>query len=136
MMIKLGFSEVWVDRVMKCVSTPSFSVRINGKAYGNIMPSRGICQGDPLSLYLFLISAKGFTSLLAKAELDGRLHGMADYRNAPCITNLLFADDSLIFCQANNDEVQVVSDTLQLYADAYSQCINLEKSSAYFNSNV
>ena len=26
MMIKLGFPEVWVDRVMSCVSTPSFSI--------------------------------------------------------------------------------------------------------------
>ena len=42
MMIKLGFPEVWVDRVMRCVSTPSFSVRINGKAYGNVTPSRGL----------------------------------------------------------------------------------------------
>ncbi|KAK9998700.1 hypothetical protein SO802_018303 [Lithocarpus litseifolius] len=109
MMIKLGFPEVWVDRVMKCVSTPSFSVRINGKAYGNVIPSK---------------------------ELNGRLHGVVVCKNAPCITNLFFADGSLIFCQANKDEVQVVSDTLQLYAEAFGQCINLEKSSAYFNSNV
>ena len=45
MMIKLGFPEVWVDKVMRCVSTPSFSVRINGKAYGNVIPSRGLRQG-------------------------------------------------------------------------------------------
>ena len=89
-----------------------------------------------MSPYLFLICAEGFVSLLAKAELDGKLHGVAVYRNAPCITNLLFADDSLIFCQANKDEVQVVSNTLQLYADASSQCINLEKYSAYFRSKV
>ncbi|XP_075645304.1 uncharacterized protein LOC142616311 [Castanea sativa] len=37
---------------------------------------------------------------------------------------------------ANKDEVQVVSYTLQLYAEASGQCINLEKSSAYFSSNV
>ena len=135
MMIKLGFPEVWVDRVMRCVSTPSFSVRIYGKAYGNVILSRGLRQGDPLSPYLFLICVEGFTSLFAKAELDGKLHGVAVCRNAPCITNLLFANDSLI-CQANKDEVQVVSDTLQLYADASGQCINLEKSSAYFSSNV
>ena len=40
MMIKLGFSKVWVDSVMSCVSTPSFSIRINGKAYGNIVRTR------------------------------------------------------------------------------------------------
>ena len=26
MMIKLGFPKVWVERVMSCVSTPSFSI--------------------------------------------------------------------------------------------------------------
>ena len=61
---------------------------------------------------------------------------MALCRNAPSITNLLFANDSLIFCQANKDEVQLVFDTLQLYAEASGQCINLEKSSTYFSSNV
>ncbi|XP_075665494.1 uncharacterized protein LOC142635175 [Castanea sativa] len=38
--------------------------------------------------------------------------------------------------EANKDDVQVVSDTLLLYAEASSQCINLEKSSTYFSSNV
>ena len=32
--------------------------------------------------------------------------------------------------------MQVVFDTLQLYAEVLSQCINLEKPSAYFSSNV
>ena len=94
-----------MDRVMRCVSTPSFSVWINGKTYGNVIPSRGLRQGDPLSPYLFLICAEGFTSLLAKAELDGRLLGVAICSNASYLTNLLFTDDSLIFCQANKDEV-------------------------------
>ena len=58
MMIKLGLSKVWVDRVMKCVSTPSFSIWINGKAYGNVIPSRSLRQGDSLSPYLFMICAK------------------------------------------------------------------------------
>ena len=130
MMIKMGFLEVWVDRVMCCVSTPSFSIKINGKAYGNITPSRDLRQGDPLSPYLFLLCAESFTSLLAKAEMDGKLNGMAICRIAPKITNLLFADDSLIYCQANENEVQVVSNTLQLYANASEQCINFEKFSA------
>ena len=29
-MHKLGFAEWWIDRVMACVETVSFSVRVNG----------------------------------------------------------------------------------------------------------
>ena len=121
---------------MSCVTTPSFSVRINGKAYGNILPSKGLRQGDPLSPYLFLLCAEGFTSLLAKAEREGRLHGVSICRRAPSVSHLLFADDSLLFCQATQDEVQTILEVLQLYAVSSRQCINLEKSSVYFSSNM
>ena len=105
MMVRLGYPKDWIDRVMSCVTTSSFSVRINDKPYGNIIPSRGLRQGDPLSPYLFLLCAEGFTSLLSKAEDEEQLHGVQICRRAPCISNLLFADDSLIFCQANQEEV-------------------------------
>ena len=47
-MVKLGFPDVWVDRVMCCVTTPSYSVLINGKTYSHITPSRGLRHGDSL----------------------------------------------------------------------------------------
>ena len=99
-MEKLGFPVDWIKMVMSCVTTPSFSILINGKPYGMIHPSRGICQGDPLSPYLFLLCAEGFTALLKKAELEGRIKGVSIYRGSPKVTNLMFADDSLLFCQA------------------------------------
>ena len=135
-MTKLGLPERWIDRVMSCVTSTSFSIRINGKAFGNIRPTSGLRQGDPLSPYLFLLCAKGFSSLLAKAQDGGRLHGVSICRRAPCISHLLFADDSLLFCRANQEEVQVISDALQTYAAASGQCINFEKSSVFFSSNT
>ena len=111
-MVKMGFPKIWIERVMCCVSTFSFSVKINGKTYGNIIPSRGLRQGDPLSPYMFLLCAEGFTSLLAKAEMENQIHGVSICRRAPSITHLLFADDSLLFCQAKQDEVKVIMDTL------------------------
>ena len=97
-MAKLGFPEVWINWVMRCVTTPSFSVLINGKPFGNITPSKGICQGDPLSPYLFLLCAEGFNSLLLRAKLEGRIKGVSVCRMAPFVTNLMFANDSLLFC--------------------------------------
>ena len=93
-MAKLGFSEVWIEQVMCCVSTPSFSICINGKSYSSIKSSRGLCPGDPLSPYLFLLCIEGFTSLLARVEIEERLHGVSICRRAPSISHLLFADDS------------------------------------------
>ena len=135
-MTKLGFPERWVQRVMGCVTTPTFSILINGKAYGNIRPSRGIRQGDPLSPYLFLLCVEGFTSLLQKAELDGRIKGALVCRRVPRISNLMFADDSIIFCRAMGGEVEVINEVFQIYANASGQCINMEKSSVYFSSNT
>ena len=87
-----------IERVMSCVTTPSFSILVNGKAYGMIHPSRGIRQGDPLSPYLFLFCAEGFTTLLTQAKSEGRIKGLSICRAAPKVTNLMFADDSLLFC--------------------------------------
>lgn len=100
------------------------------------MPSRGLRQGDPLSPYLFLLCAEGFTALLAKSEKEGRLNGVGICRSAPQVSHLLFVDDSLLFCQASQKEVQCVTNILQLYADSFGQCINFEKSSLYFSSNT
>ena len=73
---------------------------------------------------------------MTKAEIEGRIKGVSICRGAPRITNLLFADDSLLFCQAIQNEGQAIMEILQTYAQASGQCVNLEKSSVYFNSNT
>ena len=135
-MHKLGFLEKWIDRVMSCVTTSSFSILIKGKPYGNMLPSRGIRQGDPISPYLFLLCAESFTSLLTKAENKARIHGVSICRGAPKVSNLLFADDSLVYYRATRNEMETISEILQTYANASGQCIILEKSSVYFSSNT
>ena len=75
-MLKLGFLEIWINWVMTCITTSSFFVLINGKPFGSVSPSRGLRQGDPLSPYLFILCAEGFAALLAKAEMEERIHGV------------------------------------------------------------
>ena len=135
-MEKLGFPETWVDRVMGCVTISYFSILINGTTYGNISPSRGLRQRDPLSPYLFLLCIEGFTSLLQKAKMEGRIKGVSVRRRAPRITNLLFVEDSLLFCQANKQEVKEITEILKMYASSSGQCIKLGKSLLYFSGNT
>lgn len=51
-MRKMGFHERWISLVMIYISILSYSVLINGEAKGNLIPSRGLRQGDPISSYL------------------------------------------------------------------------------------
>jgi hypothetical protein len=63
-MTALGFSEKWRNLVMRCVTTVSFSVRVNGQYSSVFKPSLGIRQGDPISPYLFLLFSEGLSCML------------------------------------------------------------------------
>lgn len=65
------------------------------------MPSRGLRQGDPISLYLFFFMAEGFSSLLRKANRERQIHGVSIARGAPSVSHLFFIDNSLLFCDAS-----------------------------------
>lgn len=82
-MQKMGFDEKWVNIMMRCVSTVTYSVRINGRSQGCVTPTRGLRQGDPLSLYLFLLCAKGPSALLKQSVEQGLLKGVTAYQDTP-----------------------------------------------------
>ena len=63
-MQKLGFHDRWISIIMMCITTVSYSILLNGEPKGVIYPSRGICQGDPLSPFLFLLCAEGVSTML------------------------------------------------------------------------
>ena len=70
-MQKMGFADKWRALIMKCVTTVSYSIKINGKPRGCIVPSRRIRQGDPLSPYLFLLCVEDLSALI-KNEVGER----------------------------------------------------------------
>ena len=100
-MRRLGFHDRWVDLIMVCVQTVTYSVLINGVPHGHIKPTRGIRQGDPLSPYLFILCVKGLSNILHEAEREGKITGLPIAKGGTKINHLLFVDDSLLFCKAN-----------------------------------
>ena len=135
-MRKMGFNEGWISLVMRCVSSVSYSVIINGDTFGNIIPSRGLKQGDPLSPYLFLLCAEGLSTLLHEAARNQLLNGISLCRVCPKIIHLFFADDSLLFCKANSEECEKLKEILEKYEAASGQKVNSDKSSIYFSPNT
>lgn len=74
-MKRMGFCVKWVAMVMECVTSVRYAITHGGEVFGQVVPSRGIRQGDPLSPYLFILCAEGLSSLIRKYEKEKWLHG-------------------------------------------------------------
>ncbi|KAL0423118.1 UNVERIFIED_CONTAM: putative mitochondrial protein [Sesamum radiatum] len=136
MLSKLGFHNRVGSLIMLCVRSVTYSFILNGTQFGFVKPERGIRQGDPLSPYLFILCAEGFSCLLQAKEHNGDIRGVAVARRAPKVSHLLFADDTLIFCQATKEAMRCIRGILEKYERASGQLINLDKSSIFFSNNT
>ena len=107
---RMGFGSRWLSWIKWCISTASFSVLINGSPAGFFPSCKGLRQGDPLSPYLFVI---GMEQLLDNRAVEGNyLSGsrIVDGRGGDLvISHLLYVDDTLIFCEANKDQLKYLS---------------------------
>lgn len=65
-LLKLGFHKKWVQWIMTCVTIVDYLICFNGALLDTFQPTRGLCQGDPLSPYLFLFVADGLSRMLQK----------------------------------------------------------------------
>ncbi|RVW93827.1 putative mitochondrial protein [Vitis vinifera] len=108
-----------------------FSMMVNGTPEGFFQNSRGLRQGDPLSPYLFVIAMEVFSSFLKRVVEGGFMSGYkVKDRNEEGvqISHLLFADDTLVFCQATQDQLTYLSWLLMWFEAVSGLRINLEKS--------
>ena len=135
-MVHMGFNIKWINWIMKCVSSVTFSVLVNGSTHRFIKPSRGIRQGDPLSPYLFILCSEVLSHLLTNVTSVNKLKGMKISNTGPTINHLLFADDALFFCHAHPKSCSTIMEILTRYETVSGQAVNLHKSAITFGSRV
>jgi hypothetical protein len=109
---------------------------INGQAYGEVIPTWGLRQGDLLSPYFFILCAEGLRLVSRSGEQNGGFMGLPLTRGGTWLNHLFFADDSLLFCKANEGELKYIQETLELYEKASGQKLNKEKTSIFFSQNT
>nr|XP_048331296.1 uncharacterized protein LOC125422892 [Ziziphus jujuba var. spinosa] len=127
----LAFREEWFP-----FSNERATILLNGSIYGEVKVERGLHQGDPLFLYLYISFGEILSRMLHKLEIEGKIHGVSLGRTGPSFSHLFFADDILIFCRATREEVQEVARCIQNFYEWIGQIVNKAKSSCFFSRNV
>ena len=128
---KMGFGERWIKWIEWRISTMKFSILINGSPSDFFQSSRGLRQGDPLSPYLFVIVMEVFSCFLRRTISGGFLSGWrvrGRSGEGVQISHLLFADDTLVFCEESLDQMTYLSWLLMWLEVCSGLKINLEKS--------
>ena len=90
--------------IKACITTPSFSIAVNGELAGFFASKRGLRQGDPLSPLLFIIAMEAFSrSFYVVAQGQGfEFHPKCEEVN---LTHVWFADDIFLFAGGTSSSV-------------------------------
>ena len=121
----------WRGWIKTCVTFVCFSVLVNGFPKGFFGSSRGLRQGDPLSPLLFLLIMEVLSRLLKKSEECNLIRGFqVGFVNSVGvrISHLLFADDTILFCDASRDQLPSIRLVLSCFQAFTGLKINVGKS--------
>ncbi|XP_071723821.1 uncharacterized mitochondrial protein AtMg01250-like [Rutidosis leptorrhynchoides] len=121
---------------MKCITSVSYSILVNGVEQEVFLPSKGLQQGNPLSPILYVMCSEGLSSLIDDKVIRSLIQGANASPSRICVSHLLFADDSLAFFRASRSDCSEFLDMLNIYQLAAGQEVNFSKSSVYFSQNV
>uniref|UniRef100_A0A2N9F1I0 Reverse transcriptase domain-containing protein n=1 Tax=Fagus sylvatica TaxID=28930 RepID=A0A2N9F1I0_FAGSY len=126
---RMGFGQKWVRWMKACVSTVRYSVIVNGSPTGFFDSTRGLRQGDPLSPRLFLVIMEVLSRMLRRTEEGGFIWGFqAGRTDRLCVTHLLYADDTIIFCDANSEQLLYIRMVLTCFEAVTGLRVNMLKS--------
>lgn len=114
-----------------CILTAKFLVLVNGVPAGFFSSFKGLRQGVPLSPYLFVMGMEVPSVLIRRAVEGGFISGCNIWRGSGPVANishLLFADDTIVFCEAKKEYMTYLSWILCWFEAVSGLRINLAKS--------
>ncbi|WMV13686.1 hypothetical protein MTR67_007071 [Solanum verrucosum] len=131
---RMGFGNTWIKWMRFCITTVKFSVLISGSPTGFFSSERGLRQGDPLSPFLFILAMEGLSDMLKSAQVNNKIRGfIVNEGNSlgVSISHLQYADDTLVFCEAEKEQLKHLRVIFILFEAVSELHINWEKSFIY-----
>ena len=89
----LGFEKRWVSWIFSLISSPVYSILLNGSPSKTFNPSRGLRQGDPISPFIFILVVEGLGRYFKSTVLSSQIKGLPPWGNDISITQQQFVDD-------------------------------------------
>ena len=107
-------------------------VQVNGRVSGSFPITRSVRQGCPLAPLLFAIVTEPLIRSLLKAQQEGLVSGVQVGKSQ--LLTKMFADDAVLFLEAQEEKVKKAWDLLGEYCRGSGQLVNTHKTKALWLS--
>lgn len=131
-----GLHGHFINLIHSCISSPTFSIVINGQPFARFRSDRGIRQGCPLSPYLFVLAINDLSLALQDAMSHSSLQGVMLGPNCPPYTRCFLRTTLLICGNATIQEAKVMKQILNSFCSMSGQTPNWAKSGIIFSKHV
>lgn len=132
----IGLPSNFIELVWHCISTVRMRMMWKGEALEEFTPSRGVRQGDLISPYLFVLCLKKLFQMIGLAIEHNRWKPIQINKGCPMLSHLAFADDVLLFAEANVHQIRLIKQILDLFCRCSGQKLSEEKTRIFFSKNV
>lgn len=126
----IGVPQRFLHWVRLCITTPSFSVQVNGELGGYFQSSRGLRQGCSLSPYLFVMCMNVLSHKIDKAAREKKFNYHPRCQSLS-LTHLCFADDLMIFVEGSKKSIEGALSVFDEFTKWSGLSISIEKSTLY-----
>lgn len=135
-LVKMGFGATWRMWIAGCIKRIPFSVLVNGSSCGRFTSQKGLRQGNPLSPFLFLLVSEVLTTMFTKATEMGWMGGFEVKEKGTKISHLQFSDDTLVFLDADINQIRYLKYNLLLFEYVSGLKTNFSKSNIFAVGDV
>jgi hypothetical protein len=118
----MGFSRRWLNWISLLLSAASTKVIVNGSPGISICHARGLRQGDPLSLLLFVLVMDTLNAALRCADTEGLFVSLQHSRVQE--RAYFYADDMVMFLTPSPQDLILASTIFDIFGRASGLRIN------------
>nr|GEY57258.1 RNA-directed DNA polymerase, eukaryota [Tanacetum cinerariifolium] len=124
---KFGFGSNWRNWIHNCLNSSKGSILVNGIPTGEFQFQKDLKQGDPLSLFLFLLIIESLHLSYQNLVNEGLFKGVS-VSSSLHLSHLFYADDVIFMGQWSVSNINTLVQALDCFYKASGLRMNLQKS--------